>query len=70
MRQRCVPGALFGRVTSLYMAIAGGAEALGALTGGVIASTAGIRAPMLLGVLPLLAVAGGLIATQRRLNSN
>lgn len=70
MRQRFVPEALFGRVTSLYMAIAGGAEAVGALTGGVIASIAGIRAPMLLGVLPLLAVIGGLIATQRHSSSN
>lgn len=65
IRQRGVPEPLFGRVTSLYLAVAGGAEALGALLGGVIASTAGIRAPMLLGVLPLIAVAVALTATQQ-----
>jgi MFS family permease len=56
MRQRLVPDALLGRVTSLYGTVAGGAEALGALAGGAIAATAGIRATMLIGAGPILAV--------------
>jgi len=58
MRQRQVPAALLGRVTSLFGTVARGTEALGALAGGVLAATAGIRAPMLVGAPPLaLAVA-------------
>jgi MFS family permease len=41
MRQRRVPDGLLGRVTSLYGTVAGGAEALGALAGGAIATAAG-----------------------------
>jgi MFS family permease len=58
MRQRQVPAALLGRVTSLFGTVTRGTEALGALAGGVLAATAGIRAPMLAGAPPLaLAVA-------------
>ncbi len=55
MRQRQVPAELLGRVTSLYGTVAGGAQALGALGGGALAALAGIRAPMLLGALPIAA---------------
>jgi predicted MFS family arabinose efflux permease len=55
MRQRQVPARMLGRVTSLYGTVAGGAEALGALGGGALASAAGIRAPMLIGALPIAA---------------
>jgi MFS family permease len=55
MRQRQVPAELLGRVTSLYGTVAGGAQALGALGGGAVAALAGIRAPMLLGALPIAA---------------
>jgi predicted MFS family arabinose efflux permease len=57
LRQRRVPPAFLGRVTSVSLAIAGAAAALGALAGGVLATTHGIQAPMLVGVVPLLAVA-------------
>lgn len=56
MRQRRVPDDLLGRVSSLYGTVAGGAEALGALAGGVIATAAGIRATMLVGVAPIAIV--------------
>jgi MFS family permease len=55
MRQRQVPPALLGRVTSLFGLVTRGAEALGAIVGGVLAATAGIRAPMLAGAPPLAA---------------
>ena len=58
MRQRQVPAALLGRVSSLFGIVTRGTEALGAVAGGVLAATAGIRAPMLAGAPPLaLAVA-------------
>jgi predicted MFS family arabinose efflux permease len=56
MRQRRVPGGLLGRVTSLYGTVAGGAEALGALAGGAIATAAGIRATMLISAAPIAIV--------------
>ena len=56
MRQRRVPDCLLGRVTSLYSTVAGGAEALGALAGGGIATAAGVRATMLAGAPPIAAV--------------
>jgi predicted MFS family arabinose efflux permease len=56
MRQRRVPDDLLGRVSSLYGTVAGGAEALGALAGGLIATAAGIRATMLAGVAPIAIV--------------
>jgi MFS family permease len=56
MRQRQVPDGLLGRVTSLYGTVTRGAEALGAIAGGALAATAGIRAPMLAGAVPAAAV--------------
>jgi predicted MFS family arabinose efflux permease len=56
MRQRQVPDALLGRVTSVYGTVTQGAEALGALVGGGIAVAAGIRAPMLIGAGPIAVV--------------
>jgi len=57
MRQRQVPDGLLGRITSLNGTVAGGAEALGALAGGALAAIGGIRAPMLIGALPIAATA-------------
>jgi MFS family permease len=65
MRQRLVPDALLGRVTSLYGAVVRGAEALGALAGGALATVAGIRAPMLAGAVPI-AVVTALVAWRHR----
>jgi predicted MFS family arabinose efflux permease len=56
MRQRVVPAELLGRVTSLYGTVALGAEALGAIGGGILATMAGIRAPMLAGAVPIAAL--------------
>ena len=55
MRQRQVP-ALLGRVSSLYGTVGAGAEVLGAIGGGALAATAGIRAPMLAGAIPIAGV--------------
>ena len=56
MRQRLIPAELLGRVSSLYSTAGRGAEALGAITGGSLAAAAGIRAPMLVGAAPIVAV--------------
>jgi predicted MFS family arabinose efflux permease len=56
MRQRLVPDRLLGRVTSLYGAVFGGGETVGALAGGALATVAGIRATMLVGALPIAVV--------------
>ncbi len=53
VRQRVVPRALLGRVAGLYRLTAQGVAPLGALAGGALASVAGLRAPLLLGVVPL-----------------
>jgi MFS family permease len=55
MRQRQVPDALLGRVTSVYGTVTQGAEALGAIAGGAVAAAAGLRAPMLIGAAPIAA---------------
>jgi MFS family permease len=56
-RQRAVPAGLLGRVSSLYSTVARGGESLGALAGGAVAASAGIRAPMLAGAVPIAATA-------------
>ena len=65
MRQRQVPAALLGRVSSLFGTVTRGAEALGAVAGGALAAAAGIRAPMLAGAPPL-AVAVTVLAWRHR----
>lgn len=55
MRQRQVPPELLGRITSLNGTVEGCALALGALVGGALAAVGGIRAPMLIGALPIVA---------------
>jgi predicted MFS family arabinose efflux permease len=55
MRQRQAPDNLLGRITGLYRTVFQGSEALGALGGGAIAAVAGIRATMLIGVIPIAA---------------
>jgi MFS family permease len=55
MRQRQAPDNLLGRITSLYRTVFQGSETLGALGGGAIAAVAGIRATMLIGVIPIAA---------------
>jgi predicted MFS family arabinose efflux permease len=65
MRQRQVPAALLGRVSSLFGIVTRGTEALGALAGGALAVSAGLRAPMLAGAPPL-AVAVAVLAWRHR----
>ncbi|WP_132881377.1 MFS transporter [Tamaricihabitans halophyticus] len=56
MRQRQVPTAMHGRVSGLCLTVSRSAEVLGALIGGALASSAGIRAPTLFGAIPIAAV--------------
>lgn len=56
MLQREVPDALLGRVSSMFGTVTQGAEALGAIMGGILAAAAGIRAPMLAGAVPIAVV--------------
>jgi MFS family permease len=56
MRQRQVPAGMLGRVSGLYLTVSRSAEVVGAIVGGALASTAGIRAPMLVGAIPIAAV--------------
>jgi MFS family permease len=56
MIQRSVPVGMLGRVTGIYLTATRGAEAVGAIGGGVLAATAGIRAPMLAGAVPTAGV--------------
>jgi predicted MFS family arabinose efflux permease len=56
MLQREVPDALLGRVNSVFGTVTQGAEALGAIAGGTLAAAAGIRAPMLVGAVPIAVV--------------
>jgi MFS family permease len=65
MRQRQVPAALLGRVSSLFGIVTRDTEALGALAGGSLAVSVGLRAPMLAGAPPL-AVAVAVLAWRHR----
>ncbi|MDN3358496.1 MFS transporter [Actinomadura sp. DC4] len=56
MRQRQVPAGMLGRVSGLYLTVSRSAEVVGAMAGGALASSAGIRAPMLFGAIPIAAV--------------
>jgi len=47
LRQRIIPNDLLGRVNSIYRLVAYGTMPLGAIGGGVLARTAGLRAPFL-----------------------
>ena len=55
VRQALVPDRLLGRISGVYHMVDIGGEAIGALAGGVLAASFGIRAPLLIGV-PLLLV--------------
>lgn len=70
MRQRLVPARLLGRVTSLYGTVAQGAETLGAIAGGALATRAGVRAPMLAGAIPITAVTAALAWRHRHARSS
>jgi MFS family permease len=55
MRQAIVPDALLGRVNSAYRLLGWGTMPIGALLGGVLAQTFGLRAPFVLGgVVPIV----------------
>ncbi len=67
MRQSLVPDELLGRVNSAYRLVGWGTMPLGALTGGLVASAFGLRAPFLVAgiVAALLALWIGLTITNR-----
>jgi len=65
LRQRRAPEGMLGRVNSTYLTVGRSAEATGALVGGGLAAAAGIQAPILAGVAPMLAAAA-LIARSGR----
>jgi len=71
LRQRVVPGQLLGRVNSVYRMLGWGLMPLGALAGGFVAHTAGLRAPyiaagLLCGLSVLVAFPLLLAATRDR----
>lgn len=47
LRQRVVPSAMLGRVTSTYRLVVNGAIAFGAITGGLVAHSLGVRTAMI-----------------------
>ncbi len=55
-RQAIVPKRLFGRVNSVYRLLGWGGISLGALIGGLLAGSFGLRAPFVFGVLVLVAM--------------
>ena len=62
LRQRLTPEGMLGRVTGAHALLSWGGAALGALAGGAVASTFGLRAPFLAGGLVLIALAFGIAA--------
>ncbi len=55
-RQAIVPERLFGRVNSVYRLLGWGGISIGALTGGILADSFGLRAPFIFGVFVLVAL--------------
>jgi hypothetical protein len=53
IRQRLVPRALMGRVTSAYRLIGWGAGPVGAALGGVLGTVLDVRAPIIIGGVAL-----------------
>jgi MFS family permease len=56
IRQRLTPAAMQGRVSSVYLFVAAGGNALGAVLGGALASQFGLPAPYWLGLVVALVV--------------
>jgi MFS family permease len=63
--QRAAPSELLGRIVSINRVVIAAASLIGASVGGITASRFGLHAPFLLG-LPILAVAGILVAASRQ----
>jgi predicted MFS family arabinose efflux permease len=57
LRQAIVPDRLMGRVVSAFRVLGYGAVPVGAILGGVVAQTLGLRAPFLLGSAVLVVAA-------------
>ena len=57
LRQAIVPDSLMGRVVSAFRVLGYGAVPVGAILGGVVARTLGLRAPFLLGATVLVVAA-------------
>ena len=58
LRQSIIPDEILGRVNSTYRFISWGALPLGALLGGVLASTFGLRTPFIVGGIGMIVLAG------------
>jgi MFS family permease len=65
LRQRTVPRELLGRVVAAGRTVSFGAAAAGALAGGVLAATAGMRAPFLAGGVVAVAATTAWLAASR-----
>lgn len=57
LRQELVPRQLRGRILGVYRLVAWGAQPVGALVGGILASTLGLQAPFLISGLAFVVVA-------------
>jgi predicted MFS family arabinose efflux permease len=68
-RQQLVPDLLLGRVVSAFRLIGNGIAPIGAALGGVIATTAGLRAPLVVAPAVLVAAVGLLAALLRATGS-
>lgn len=65
LRHRLVPPGLIGRITASWRVLTQGGAALGAVTGGLLATGAGLSAPfMLSGVIAVVATVGWWIASR------
>lgn len=70
IRQRLVPDRLLGRVNSAHRMLSWGSIPLGALLGGLLARTFGLRAPFLFAAVALAALALGSRGMARRIVSS
>lgn len=69
LRQRIVPDALLGRVTSGYRLVAWGARPVGALAGGLLAEVLGLRPVFALMAVLVLGLVGGMVVVTRELDA-
>ena len=69
LRQRHIPRALMGRVSNVFRSIIWGAIPLGALIGGLLADTRGLRSPFVFaGLAQIALVVATAVSLQRRVH--
>ncbi len=64
LRQRLAPAGMLGRITGMHRVVSWGGATLGAVGGGAVAATLGLRAPFLLGAAALAVVAMAFATTR------